>query len=336
MGDQSNHRPFVRRSVVGEQRPAVRWVKDWVPQDISATGKRIFLLKWVKEDTLKSLKESFKEPEPEEPKPEPATEILFLCRYKSCNKAYINEAQYRKHAHVHGKNPGCGKKFGDSSKLKRHHLVHTGVKDYVCPHEGCGRAFNLSFNLRTHMKLHSQEHCHVCPYQDCGKRYTQEYKLKNHIKGRHEKAATVDMINHSVTADKLQRTVKARAVHGAHRPYVCPYEDCGKNYIHKYKLNLHLRNQHPGHNREDVYPAKGGVAKNSKSNKPDLLPEMSPSKLQQKGSPSPPMSVDDSEKRWPNHVIYEHSEETEEELENIAGDDDEETEDEECGLIHCI
>lgn len=32
-------------------------------------------------------------------------------------------------------------KFLDSSKLKRHFLIHTGERDFICPHEGCGKVF---------------------------------------------------------------------------------------------------------------------------------------------------------------------------------------------------
>ena len=55
------------------------------------------------------------EPEAQPSKVEPATEILFLCRYDNCGKTFVDMAALRKHAHVHGgwqyvcEEPDCGK-----------------------------------------------------------------------------------------------------------------------------------------------------------------------------------------------------------------------------------
>ncbi|GKV24377.1 hypothetical protein SLEP1_g33996 [Rubroshorea leprosula] len=190
---QCVHNLLERRCITKVKTPAVKWFREWVPQDIVATGGRCKLLKWVNENTLKALKEKAKEPEAQEIELEPTTEVLFLCSYEGCGKTFIDAGTLRKHSHIHEERQyfchyeGCGKKFLDSSKLKRHFLIHTGEKHFVCPVKGCGKAFSLDFNLRSHMKTHSQENYHICPYPDCGKRYAHEYKLKNHIASQHEK-----------------------------------------------------------------------------------------------------------------------------------------------------
>ncbi|KAL2904639.1 Zinc finger transcription factor YY1 [Bienertia sinuspersici] len=361
-----------------------------VPQDVVATGGKCFLLKWITEDALKSLKEKEKEPDaPEpEPEPEPTTEVLFLCSYEGCGKTFIDAGALRKHSHIHGERQyvchysGCGKflscvylyhiqltlfflqKFLDSSKLKRHFLIHTGERDFICPHEGCGKAFSLDFNLRSHMKTHSQENYHICPYPDCGKRYAHEYKLKNHIASHHEKNSSVEVMKYTPPVEKPVKTPKpSGGVYSASsdRPYTCPYEGCDKAYIHEYKLNLHLRREHPGHYAEenaktvqpsnadtemdegsdqDAYANKRSTPKNLKQTRPKPNIKLPPSKMsQRKGSGVSPANVNLVKKPWPikEEVYEEDSEETEEDRDNgddgwryreNNDDDDEETEDE--------
>ncbi|EPS71722.1 hypothetical protein M569_03035 [Genlisea aurea] len=244
----------------------VKWFKEWVPQDLVSTGGKCLVLKWVNEATLNAIKERSREPQGGEhdAEPEPTTEILFLCSYEGCGKTFIDAGALRKHSHIHGERQytchyeNCGKKFLDSSKLKRHYLIHTGERDYVCPHEGCGKAFSLDFNLRSHMKTHSQENYHVCPYPDCGKRYAHEYKLKNHIGSHHEKTMLLLDATPKYSSAPVERPAKSTKSNtgvcgpaSAERPYGCPYEGCEKAYIHEYKLNLHLRREHPGHFPED-------------------------------------------------------------------------------------
>ncbi|WOL00876.1 hypothetical protein Cni_G09589 [Canna indica] len=364
---QMNHHMAEKRPT-GKDRPptSARWFKEWVPQDV-ATGGKCFLLKWVTEDMLKALKEKSRETEAEEQKPEPATEVLFLCSYEGCGKTFIDAGALKKHAHIHGERQhvcqyeGCGKKFLDSSKLKRHYLIHTGERDFVCPHEGCGKAFSLDFNLRAHMRTHSVENYHICQYPECAKRFTNESKLRTHMKTHHEKNQVVDIVKHTAPVEKPHSTPKATAAaYGSasvERPYVCPYEGCEKAYIHEYKLNLHLRREHPGHNSEEngksapavdhaadeasdqeLFVAKSGVGKNQKRSKSNSKQQMPPAKVR-KGQTLPPTTTLTVKKPWPSKEMYEEdSEETEEDRDNVEEDgwryqevtngDDEETEDE--------
>lgn len=75
---------------------------------------------------------------------------------------------------------GCGKKFLDNSKLKRHRLVHSGEKPYRC--HIWDKKFSLDFNLRTHIRTHTGEKPYICDYMNWGKRFTQSSNLTAHLK----------------------------------------------------------------------------------------------------------------------------------------------------------
>ena len=67
----------------------------------------------------------------EAPKPEPTTEILFLCSYDNCGKTFVDVSALRKHAHVHNEKqyictePNCGKVSPPGSQLERALVPHT-------------------------------------------------------------------------------------------------------------------------------------------------------------------------------------------------------------------
>ncbi|GJN21287.1 hypothetical protein PR202_gb08752 [Eleusine coracana subsp. coracana] len=305
-------------------RPLPAATTGGVPQDLVVAGGPCALYKWVREDRLASLNVKDKEQAAEAVKPEPNTEVLFLCSYEGCGKIFIDAGALRKHAHVHGE------------------------RQYICHYENCGKAFSLDFNLKAHMKTHSAENYHVCQYPDCGRRFTQESKLRAHIRAQHEKNPGASTTNHNPPDHHHHKPVKASAappVPSADRPYVCPYDGCDKAYIHEYKLNLHLRKEHPNHNQDVgaqvVASSKGTTSKSSHRSKPNITAKMPPPKIPKHkgGYTTPPQAVNvPGEHQWPRQALYEDdSEETEEEGDNAedgwryraASSDDEKTEDEE-------
>lgn len=165
-------------------------------------------------------------------------------------------------------------------------------------------------------------------------------------------------------AEKASRTPKtpSATVYGSaslERPYACPYEGCDKDYIHEYKLKLHLKREHLPQENNNNTPTKHDLeegsdqdfyrkhASNGKSQtrrqqsraKPDM--RTPPAKVLKKGSTSSPAKERMAKKPWQVRETFEgeDSEETEEDRENVDDgwrfvrnneeeDDDEETEDE--------
>nr|GFA20966.1 zinc finger transcription factor YY1-like isoform X1 [Tanacetum cinerariifolium] len=128
---------------------------------------------------------------------------------------------------------------------------------------------------------------------------------------------------------KLAKPTTTYASPSSNRPYACPYNGCGKAYIHEYKLNLHLKREHPGHFPEenpqnvhqsemdagsdhDGYIVNRGNSKSQKQFQPKPNVQLPPSKVMQHNKAH---MAGAKKQTWPVvHNVYddEDSEETEE------------------------
>ena len=74
----------------------------------------------------------------------------------------------------------CFVEFDNKKDMRRHIMIHTGEKPYIC--ETCDKTFRRKEELTAHTRWHKGEyfHCSLCPFKN-----TRERFLKAHIKNVH-------------------------------------------------------------------------------------------------------------------------------------------------------
>ncbi|XP_075403601.1 zinc finger protein 653 [Tenrec ecaudatus] len=113
---------------------------------------------------------------------------MFHCPYEGCSQVYVALSSFQNHVNlVHRKgktkvcpHPGCGKKFYLSNHLRRHMIIHSGVREFTC--ETCGKSFKRKNHLEVHRRTHTGEtplQCEICGYQ-CRQRASLNWHMKKH------------------------------------------------------------------------------------------------------------------------------------------------------------
>ncbi|GBM97412.1 Zinc finger protein 41 [Araneus ventricosus] len=106
------------------------------------------------------------------------------------------------------------KEFQSDGNVKRHSVVHTGVKQFIC--NVCQKLFKRKSHLKTHLFIHEEIKPYRCSI--CCKSFTQKITLQRH-----------------------------GLVHTGEKPFIC--EVCGKGFKRNQDLNSHM----PIHTGEKVY-----------------------------------------------------------------------------------
>ncbi|XP_060938687.1 zinc finger protein 770-like [Limanda limanda] len=126
----------------------------------------------------------------------------------------VNKTPTDKPVQIHGNTrhqcSQCLKSFPSTSKLKRHEMVHTGLKPFRCP--TCGKAFRQ----RTHLKAHEGGHCTRKPSQPVNQQASVKKLKMNNQQPQQQLypriTVCVPSLQHSVNTDSqlLSLGVKSR------------------------------------------------------------------------------------------------------------------------------
>ena len=76
--------------------------------------------------------------------------------------------------------PGCAKIFPSKFSLRRHIVVHSGIKPYIC--DICGKKFAMSQYLKEHLGCHTTSKTHLCGINGCQKSFRHASDLSLHRK----------------------------------------------------------------------------------------------------------------------------------------------------------
>lgn len=138
--------------------------------------------------------------------------------------------------------PHCDQSFPYPSLLERHKLVHTGVREHLCPI--CSKSFNRKSTLTEH---HKRVHEVEKPKRDketvclpCGLRFRYPANLRQHKLAMHnEGAGAFQCATCSKTFKRPDYLKQHQLVHTGVRAYHCSY--CSRSFKQPGQLYTHTR-----------------------------------------------------------------------------------------------
>lgn len=183
-------------------------------------------------------------------KHEGMTSKKYVCEI--CDKSFVAAQFLKSHMQTHSATSTinceiCSKSFTGQAYLKLHMQLHNDIKKFKCPK--CDEMLPTKHCLKIHMKKHSKVKSFQCDF--CNKLFVSKITMEKHRAG-HEgrpldcqvKCNQCDRFMHaSLLRTHIQRSHPTNNDDEIKRPHKC--STCGKSFIVKINLNLHIRVCHP-------------------------------------------------------------------------------------------
>ncbi|XP_030370233.1 zinc finger and BTB domain-containing protein 18 [Scaptodrosophila lebanonensis] len=175
------------------------------------------------------------------------TDTIKSFQCQMCPTEFATEKSWLRHLNIHVKNAKggrgykcsvCGLQVSCGSSLKRHLLIHTGVKPHKC--KECGQSFVQREVLKRHMDTHTGEKRHQCPH--CSIRFAQKTNLRQHIQKLHLKKPNMHKC-HLCPSSFSHASGLSRHL-STHAGVMFACKECGREFSDHSSVSRHVQNVH--------------------------------------------------------------------------------------------
>lgn len=169
-----------------------------------------------------------------------------------CDKGFIAAQFLKSHMQTHSSTSTincdiCNKSFTGQAYLKLHMQLHNDVRKFKC--SKCDELFQTKNCLKQHMKKHTKVKNFKCDY--CNKLFVSRITMEKHRLSHEGRPLDCNVkcidcnrtMHSSLLRTHMQRAHPANNDDEVKRPHKC--STCGKSFIVKINLNLHIRVCHP-------------------------------------------------------------------------------------------
>lgn len=148
--------------------------------------------------------------------------------------------------------PDCDKMLCSLKSMKRHYLIHAGIRPYKCVY--CNKTFTQSHHLKKHLRCHKVEDeksvsshspekkpdkeksVHTCKV--CDKQFLQLRQFKNHLTS-HDTSRPFQCEKCGIRCKRLAHLKNHMLTHTQDKTYSCHF--CTKKFNHGNQMERHMR-----------------------------------------------------------------------------------------------